>query len=36
MIEQRKKVSIIAPFYNEGEGVDYFYEVNYDQMKLGM
>jgi polyisoprenyl-phosphate glycosyltransferase len=25
--EQRKKVSIIAPFYNEGEGVDQFYKA---------
>lgn len=25
--EPRKKVSIIAPFYNEGEGVDDFYEA---------
>ncbi|MBL4799732.1 MAG: glycosyltransferase family 2 protein [Oleispira sp.] len=27
MNKQRKKVSIIAPFYNESEGVDYFYEA---------
>jgi glycosyltransferase involved in cell wall biosynthesis len=26
MENQRKKVSIITPFYNEGEGIDYFYE----------
>lgn len=27
MSEQRKKISIIVPLYNEGEGVDYFYEA---------
>lgn len=27
MSEQRKKISIIVPFYNESEGVDYFYEA---------
>jgi glycosyltransferase involved in cell wall biosynthesis len=27
MSEQRKKVSIITPFYNESEGVDSFYEA---------
>ncbi len=27
MNKQGKKVSIIAPFYNESEGVDYFYEA---------
>jgi glycosyltransferase involved in cell wall biosynthesis len=27
MSEHRKKISIIAPFYNEGEGIDYFYEA---------
>jgi glycosyltransferase involved in cell wall biosynthesis len=26
MDKQQKKVSIITPFYNEGEGVDFFYE----------
>ena len=26
MDNQQKKVSIITPFYNEGEGIDYFYE----------
>jgi glycosyltransferase involved in cell wall biosynthesis len=26
MDNQQKKVSIITPFYNEGEGVDFFYE----------
>ena len=26
-MSQRKKLSIIAPFYNEGEGVDYFYDA---------
>jgi polyisoprenyl-phosphate glycosyltransferase len=26
-MSERLKVSIIVPFYNEGEGVDYFYEV---------
>jgi glycosyltransferase involved in cell wall biosynthesis len=25
--EQRKKISIVAPFYNEGESVDYFYKA---------
>lgn len=24
---ERRKISIIVPFYNEGEGVDYFYEA---------
>ncbi len=27
MSEQHKKISIITPFYNEEEGVDYFYEA---------
>lgn len=27
MINVRRKISIIAPFYNEGEGVDLFYEA---------
>ncbi|MCL7420746.1 MAG: glycosyltransferase family 2 protein [Methylobacter sp.] len=27
MFEQRKKVSIIVPFYNESEGIDYFYKA---------
>ena len=27
MSEQRKKISVIAPFYNEGEGIDYFYKA---------
>lgn len=26
-MSERRKISIIAPFYNEGEGVDYFYEA---------
>ena len=27
MSEHRKQISIIVPFYNEGEGIDYFYEA---------
>jgi polyisoprenyl-phosphate glycosyltransferase len=27
MIEQRKKISIIVPFFNESEGVTYFYDA---------
>jgi len=27
IMSSRKKISIVAPFYNEGEGVDYFYEA---------
>lgn len=27
MNKLRKKISIVVPFYNEGEGVDYFYEA---------
>jgi glycosyltransferase involved in cell wall biosynthesis len=27
MNEQRRRVSIVAPFYNEGESVDYFREA---------
>jgi glycosyltransferase involved in cell wall biosynthesis len=27
MSEQQKKISIITPFYNEEEGIDYFYEA---------
>ena len=26
-MSERRKISIIVPFYNEGEGVDYFYEA---------
>jgi glycosyltransferase involved in cell wall biosynthesis len=27
MIEQRKKISIVAPFFNESEGITYFYDA---------
>ena len=26
MDNQQKKISIITPFYNEGEGIDFYYE----------
>lgn len=29
MIEQRKKISIITPFYNESGGINYYYEALY-------